>query len=275
MGSVMTAHAVIARAKKLLAKGQIEKAQDLLLDAGYNQLDSEVQQAYVSLFPPSNELTELLAGSLKDLTAADLSVRLKASRWIEDQARDFPTADRGAWLKDPRTVELLLAALDDPDKRIVENAASALKNICFRYYPDRRAYPAFLRMLGSSSATMRYYAVEGVATLGGNEGIDHILPLLNDRAAKVRAEVPGCILQCYMDRRLSRDTTRRLQQVLATTLTDRHPDVRTLAASCLREFGDQSVMANLKSALRAEKNAGSKESLLMAIEFITKREAVR
>src|SRR5262249_30347589 len=145
----------------------------------------------------------------------DAQVRRKAAKWIADQSRKVPTLQSEAWLKDPRTTGPLVKALQDKDAEVVEWAAFAIGQISYRYFPDHRAYPALLPLLKSTSAKTRYLAAEGVAFLGGDEGLEQVLPLLHDRSALVRDQASLAIVHRVMSGGLSYKTKRRLRSIMS------------------------------------------------------------
>jgi HEAT repeat protein len=267
----MTTRSIIPQAERLIAQSRVLEARDLLLEAGYQNLDKKVQEAYDRLIPPNDILEKQLAGPLKDLKSSDPAERLRAARAISRQALKMPTREREAWLKDPRTMSPLIEALEDSEPRVVEEAVTAVEEICRRYYRDQRAYPRLVRLLQSKSATTRYCAVKGVGILGGEGSFEEILPLLKDRAVKVRTQVCSVVTNLAMLGQLSDQLKQRLEAPMLEAFSDTAHEVRSAAACALREIGGRSALPELEKLLAKEKNGAMKDVFAMAIAAIRGR----
>jgi HEAT repeat protein len=267
----MTTRTIIPEAEQLIAQNRMLEARDLLLEAGYQNLDKKAQDAYNRLIPLSDILKEQLAGPLKQLKSSDSAERLRAARAISRQALKMPTRERSAWLKDPRTMSPLIEALEDCNSRVVEEAVIAVEEIIRRYYRDRRAYPQLVRLLQSKSATTRYWAVEGVGLLGGKDSLEEILPLLKDHAVKVRSQVCSIVTNLAMLRQLPDRLKQRLEAPMIEALYDNAHEVRSAAACALREIGSRSALPDLEKVLAKEKQRRRKDDFATAIAAIKKR----
>lgn len=246
------------------------EAQCLLLDVGYRRLEPRVMRAYEKLIPPSAILEKQLAGCLNQLKSSSTALRLRAVRYIDAQARCEPTVAREAWLKDPRTTTPLLEALQDIDPRVIEEAACALAMICSRYFQDMRAYKPLVELLKSPRAVTRLAAVEGIGLLFGDDCLQHMLPLLQDKSAKVRAETCRRLYALGLSGSLSTRQKKETLPWLVRALNDDNTAVRNVAASALREVGGKQVIPFLKTALATEKNSGLRASLAYNLERLAK-----
>jgi HEAT repeat protein len=261
---------VVAEARQLLADGRKEKARDLLLKAGFGKaLDAEAQQAYVELFPVTPALQERLDGVLRRLGDEDPAVRRKASGELARTALSESSIYTEEWVKDPRTTEPLLAALNDPSDAVVENVTIALAVFVRRYFPDLRAVPALLPVLQSKKENTRAWAAEAIGILDGKRRLEALLPLLQDRSALVRRRVLTVLIG--FSARLPAASRRLLLEPAVRLLRDKDPQVRAGAASVLRELGDRTALKALEEALTSEKQALTRERVEMAIEVLRKR----
>src|SRR5688572_27359308 len=86
---------------------------------------------------------------LSDLSSADASVRLKASKQLEGELRKKATDQRREQFGNRKVTAPLIAALDDPDPKLVHNAVVALAQISRHYFQDDRAYAKLLGLVHS------------------------------------------------------------------------------------------------------------------------------
>lgn len=114
---------------------------------------------------------------------------MEASRTLERATRRVGNAARKEALGAPAVIAILIDACGDDDPRVVQNAVIALAEISRRYFKDERAYPAVVRQLSSPDALTRRWAVQAAVTIRGAAALPDVLPLAQDRSAKVRPEV--------------------------------------------------------------------------------------
>ena len=113
-------------------------------------------ELYTRFFPASPELERELVGSLSNLFDDDLKVKRKAAAYIETQARNDWTTKRRNWLADPRTIERLIAALNDDDETLVKDVVLALGSISQRFeYLDCRATEALCDLYEKSGDALK------------------------------------------------------------------------------------------------------------------------
>lgn len=147
----MKAALVIQKAEKLLEQGHQTDAKDLLLNEGFvKRLNPDIQKAYLTLIPESEELLREKKTSLEELFSPNVNKRIKASSYIfKEGRREF--AHSRAWLGDPRTIDLLFAALQDKEPKVIENITGALWMISHggRYNRDLRIYNKLLELVAS------------------------------------------------------------------------------------------------------------------------------
>ena len=205
-----------------------------------------------------------------ELQSAHGSVRLNAVRSVAREALKETSKQRQEWLNDPRMTTPLLELLEDPAPEVSEQAVIAIAQIAKRYFRDLRALPLVLRLTRSGRQLTRFWAVSAVSYLGGTSSLDDLLPLLNDRAPKVRAEVIRVVIRLAQEDELKAYPIKQLKQRLAPALHDEDQTVRGRAAAALRQIGDKSVLPNLEAALEAEADPLAKEQMEMAINEITK-----
>lgn len=79
-------------------------------------------------------LDEELNASLKDILSDDFEIKLKASKYLEKIPRMETDNRREAWLKDPRTISILIKALDDSNEDVIGNISRSLGEIVKRYH---------------------------------------------------------------------------------------------------------------------------------------------
>lgn len=213
---------------------------------------------------------------LSDLASRDVAVRLAAMKFAAQQACNTRLR-RLDWLPNPGAMRPIIAALKDSDSRVARNAVIAVAMITYRFFKAAKAYPNVLFLLKSKDKVTRGWAVSAAGHLRGEESLDDILPLRNDRAANVRDEV---IRQCcwlataaHNSRvpALSSVNRERLRRSGIHALNDRAGVVRGIAASLLRELRDPLSLAALRLARNKEKDRIVVECIDMAIQRITEQ----
>src|SRR5579864_9245615 len=127
--------------------------------------------------------------ALRNLSDPDPAVRLRAAKWIAKQALGETSNEVEAWIANAEAMSPIIAALDDPDPKVAEEAVITVAEATRRYFKDHRAYRGVLRLLKSKRALTRMWAVEAARWLLGKRCLDDVLPLLNDKAKNVRQRV--------------------------------------------------------------------------------------
>jgi HEAT repeat protein len=210
------------------------------------------------------------AQALRNLSDPDPAVRLNSAKWLAKQALAETSNAVEAWIANAHAMNPIIAALDDPDSKVAEQAIIAVAEFSRRYYKDGRAYPGVVRLLRSKRRFSRFWAVAAARWLRGKRCLDDVLPLLNDKAKHVRREVLRAITG-LADGKLKPELRERLLEAVRPILHDVDARLRANAANALREIGDRSPLEDLKEALRKERDKLTRESLEMAIEGIEKK----
>lgn len=188
--------AIIGEAKGLLHLGKNREARDLLLQEGYvKRLVPEFQTAFLELFPPSQELLNEEKTTFRKLVSQQLNVRLEAARYLCGQAHNEITIKREAWLKDPRTVDVLLAAARDNEPKTLAEISLALAALAERYYKDLRMYPVLRELIRHSAREVQWGALRGVCTFYQcPDQWDVLIPFLVSRSpAKFKGAIARAI----------------------------------------------------------------------------------
>jgi hypothetical protein len=174
-----------------------------------------------------------VAGERRDIRNGlhdpDPAVRLRTAREVAKQALAETSNDIEARLGNGDITGALTEALADPDPRVVEEAVIAIAEITRRYFRDEGAYPAVVGVLQSKRHLARQWAVTAASQLRGARCLDDVLPLLNDKAAGVRHEVVGAIIEAFREKRLSAAVRKRLLAAVRPLLKDRDAEVRSSA----------------------------------------------
>jgi HEAT repeat protein len=259
---------VVDEALRLAGAGDRETAVELLHEAGYGpQASEEARRAYEELVPVHPVLCERLAGPLAALRDPSPAVRLRAAREIAREAMKETTSDRHLWINDPRGLAPVIDALDDADPRVAEKALVTMSQVGRWFSRDWRAYPGVARLLGSTRANTRFWAVSAAALLFPERAGELLPPLLADRSAKVRAEVIRNVLELERYERLTPKVRRALFPAVVAALTDEDGTVRNRTVNVLRQvYGadaadvlaarlpdepDDAVRANIAESLAA------------------------
>jgi HEAT repeat protein len=208
--------------------------------------------------------------ALRNLSDPDPAVRLQAARWLTKKALGETSIEVAAWLANAQAVSPIIAALDDPDPRVAEEAVITIAETSRRYYKDVRAYPGVIRLLKSNRRHTRMWAVDAARWLRGKRCLKDILPLLDDRSRNVRREVLRVIIGTA-DGKLGSRLRERLLAAVRPILRDEDAPLRGSAANVLREIGDSSHLDELKKALKQERDRLTRECMETAIESIEKK----
>lgn len=257
---------VVARARKLISEGEDDDARELLVEAGFTKgEDSRARREYELRFPPGTVLKKHLVGALKQLNSKDRAARKRAIDFVRREAMKEETIERAEWLSDPKTTQVLIAALADRDPEFVEAVAEALGFILERYLPDLRAFDPLSRLLDSPRQQTRLHAAYGIGFLNHKDRWRVLVPLLKDESRRIRETAAGAIVEAAMSGQLNAATKRSLRTPLVAALSDEDAEVRMVAANGMREIGDKGNVKELKKALALERVARVKDSLKDAL----------
>jgi HEAT repeat protein len=194
----------------------------------------------------SPEGSSLVAPLVNMLRATSPTLRQTAMRAIVE-------------LKDPRTVDLLLRALEDPDPALQGGAATVLGQL-----GDRRAALPLIQLLRSGSPEIQERAAEALGSLGVADAVEPLIKSLEDGS-------PG--VQVAAAKALGRLKDPRGRQSLLAALEKGQPDLRPAAAMGLGELADSAAVAPLISALRDE-SAETRAAAAIALGKIGDKAAV-
>ena len=184
----MSVAEIIREARRLHAAGEVEKAKDLLdkqlYDHGFSpELHAEMHR----LFPVTPEVLQQLDDYHARLNSADAKIRRKAASEISRLALGERWGEAREFLRYPETTAFITRQLENPDPAVQENMTIALAMAFWRYTRDDRAFEPLVAQLKSKTINTRAWAIEALAHLS-DRGVEHILPLLNDKAERVWTE---------------------------------------------------------------------------------------
>jgi len=272
----------IASAKALLNEGKRDEAQCLLLDRGYIEgLDTTIQDAYLKLIPVNPTLRILLEQVYSEFENPDPKLRYKAVDTIARELIKERLRDKTFWMRDPRAADPLIAAVSDPDTKVSECALFALSRLVGNYFPDRRTFRVFLGKLADPSQQARTYAISGIACLGQDDQLFHLVDLLvngtDDDRAEVSRQIWGAV--ALPREHASEDAARRSalarsfwRDMMVLALCDTTVRVREHAARGLELIGDKGSIPALQAAKDREGNENAAYYMGEAIEAIGLRE---
>jgi HEAT repeat protein len=208
--------------------------------------------------------------ALRNLSDPDPIVRLKAAKWLAKQALGETSNEVEAWIANAKAMSPIIAALDDSDPKVAEEAIIAVAEATRRYIKDYRAYAGVLRLLKSKRALTRMWAVVAARWLRGKRCLDDVLPLLDDKAKNVRQKVL-VVITATAGGKLDPPLRQRLLSAVRPILNDNDWVLRRSAASALGIVGNRSHLDELKKALKKERNRFAREYMEIAIERIKKK----
>lgn len=208
------------------------------------------------------------AEALRNLSDPDPAVRLKAAKWLTKTAALSETSNQvEAWIANAEAMTPIIAALDDPDPKVAEEAVIVVAEASRKYFKDDRAYAGVVRLLKSKRLLTRFWALEAAYWLRGKRCLEDVLPLVEDKANKVKNQALDVIAGAASGKLNSRLRDRLLQAALPI-LKDKDSVIRGSAANVLGEIGDRSHLDELQKALKKERNNLTKECMERAIEQI-------
>lgn len=212
-----------------------------------------------------------------DLGSPDGPARLKASKHLESELRKAATKQRKEQFGNKKATSPLIAALDDPDPKVVHNAVVALAQITRNYFKDDRAYAKMLQLVHSKHPLTTRWAIDALIHMRGEASLDDLLPLCTDPLQEARAMVLYHFYAWLMDMRKTRsesirpENQKRLRAAALRALNDDDRTVRGNAASLLGEVGDASALAALRKSLKKESYWLTEQTISKAIERLEGR----
>ena len=137
--------------------------------------------------------------------------------------------------EDPRTVEPLIALLDDPDLPVRVAAMHALCKLT-----DPRRIPPLLKLIDNSAPQLRMGALEAIGRTGRVEYLQRILPAMKDPSFEVRMTATVA---------LSKIKSPEALEPIISMLRDPDTDVRKAAVECLARMQDPKSVKGLIQAM--------------------------
>jgi HEAT repeat protein len=218
-----------------------------------------------------------LPPALRDLASPDAAVRLKASHQLQSELRKGATKQRKEQFGNTQATSALMAAIDDPDPRVVHNVVVALAAIAGYYFQDDRVYARLLPLVHSQHPLTSRWAISALIDLRGEASLDDVLPLCSDPSKDTREATFGHLGRWLMVRKASKAepigdaNLQRLRKEAVRALSDGETSVRQAAASLLGEIGDKTGLAPLRGLLKKESYWLTKQVIEQAIAAIEKR----
>ncbi|MBX7221874.1 MAG: hypothetical protein K1Y36_18115 [Blastocatellia bacterium] len=265
--------AIIGEAKGLLQLGKNREARDLLLQEGYvNRLVPEIQNAFLELFAPSQELLNEEQTTFRKLVSQQPKIRFEAARYLCRQAHNEINIKREAWLKDPRTVDVLLAAARDDEPKTLAEIALALAALAGRYYQDLRMYPVLQELIRHSAREVQWGALRGVCEFYQcPDQWDVLIPFLVSRSpAKFKGTIAHAI---YTGPRELRPFNHALlrKALLSALVKERVPETKLGLIRALGCVGDGDSGLELKQYLKETTDSEIRKRIKEALKDIQER----
>lgn len=171
----------------------IEEAEILLLKGFVKSLDKKAQQDFFKNVPMPF-LSKNQAKYLDNVLYGTDEEKIYSAKRINSEARTN-TRNWQNYLSHPSTITILLDAIDKTkNQKVYTELLDAVVFICSRHLPDLRTQPYFLKALKSKIARNRQVAIWGLGHLY-DYPFEEILPLLEDKAYRVREAILGTIGQ--------------------------------------------------------------------------------
>jgi hypothetical protein len=229
-------------------------------------------------WPGATQITDAGAGYpatvLRELSSPDAAVRLKASKHLESELRNAATKQRQEQFGNRDATSPLIAALDDPDPKVVHNAVVALAQIAGNYFQDDRAYAKLLPLVHSQHPLTTRWAIDALIHLRGEASLDDVLPLCTDPSQEARAMALHHFYAWLMNMRragsesIRPETRARLKSAALHALKDDDRTVRGNAAALLGEVGDATALAALRKSVKKESYWLTKQQISDAITLL-------
>lgn len=248
------------------------EARNELLQQGFVRGNSRrVRSAFFDLFPATRELSRELESSLGDLREGEAPARKKAAKYIEAQSRKSKTVPLEMWLKDPRTVEVLVAAVDDSDEEVVINVALALGNIASRYqFPAPEAFDALETMYADAPATTKIVLAIAIAPFPNQAKWTLLVDALRGGASGKRNKwLPLLLDRLRSAGRPDRNTSAAFAELLSPILDSAKGADRVRIVAALGRVGDVSSLDRLKALKVPKKDAQLKEATAQAVRELS------
>ena len=220
---------------------------------------------------------EYPASVLRELSSPDAATRLKASKQLESDLRNSATEQRRKQFGSAKVTSEFIAALDDPDPKVVHNAVVALAQITRNYFKDDRAYTKLLSLVRSKHPLTSRWAIDAVIHLREEASLSDVLPLCTDPSQEARAMVLNHLDVWLIAKSkggspsIRPENQERIQTAALQALKDEDATVRGNAALLLRDVGDAAALAALKKILKKEPHWLTKQNISNAIAGLEKR----
>jgi HEAT repeat protein len=249
--------------------------------------DPKAVPALIKLFRDSSKIVRETAGTalvyigypsvdplIESLSDKDFVVRCHAARALGGMTTDYQIGR--TWVRDPKVVDALIAALKDPDRAVREDATIALGMI-----GDPRAIDALVEAM--KDGAVKRHAIASLGMIGDSRALPAVLDALKGKGIKQEGSpTPGCIV--------SEDAF--IKEAAATALGQfRDPRVipdlimllkdgvlREKAAAALTVIGDTAIeplVAFLHDPKASEVEAEKERVLSYASVRLTAKDALR
>lgn len=264
---------IIRQSEEYLLQGKEEEARALLLEYGYCLSNNiEIQKLFLEKFQPAPELRKELNGSLKDLFSDDLQTRQKAAAYINKQSRSEWSTKKRAWLKDPRTIEILIKALHDPDEKVILEITIALGMIAQRYkYLDTRIYTALTQKFKEVDDQIKIKIAQSIACFKFEETWEYVLDVLKCEPVKLANWTVGMAIAKYAKDASVKQKGRLLDPLLEAYKNEKDSDSKASLMKGMREIGNQSILSELLELGEKEKNSVLKKEIEFTVRTIKER----
>lgn len=263
---------VVQQVKELIALGELRLARNLLLEEGYvNQLNPLIQKEFFELFPKNPELILEEQTTLKELFSPNEESRLRAAKYICRQASNETALKREAWLKDPRTIDVLIKATEDESPKVVAEIAFALAAVAWRYFRDLRMYPVLKKLLLYPNRDVQWGAICGVCTFYNRlDRWDVLIPFLLSRTpSKFKHEIAKAV-SSGPRQLIPKDRTDLREALLTALKKERVVTTKRGLVRALYWIGDKQTKPELERMLQIEEDKPTQEELKSAIDRIDK-----
>jgi HEAT repeat protein len=175
--------AVKAAAAEALGKIADPKAATTLVKLFRDSSKTVRETAGTALVAIGEPSVELLIESLND---KDFVVRCHAARALGGMTTDYQIGR--SWVRTPKVVDALIAALKDPDRAVREDATIALGMI-----GDSRAIDALLDAM--KDGAVKRHAIMSLGMIGDGRALQPVLDALKGKGIRQEGTpTPGCIV---------------------------------------------------------------------------------
>jgi hypothetical protein len=226
----------------------------------------------VQISDASDEKLEYPATVLRDLQSTDPKLRLKASRKLSSDLRKRATKQVKELFGNQQATTPLIAAIDDPDPEVVQNALTAIAQIS-AYFKDDRAYDKVIKFMRSEYGHTHGWAICAAIRLREEDSLDEVLPLCSEKSYEIRDRVFLELFNWLRETKRNRpggvrpENQARLLDAALRAFNDPKSKVSGCEVHLLAEFGDAITLAILQARLKKKPDSSVEE----AIEKIEKR----